>query len=118
MDIPPCPQRGRAGGDPALDPYTAPTASIDQAPDGRPPRVSDAMIHTFVIVNFLLGGVCLLWCAMIAVGMTYGLYFSGDTGTEPHHGLIGLAILGSPSLVGLVVYPLAGFGLWRRRNWG
>ena len=79
---------------------------------------TSSLIGDYVVVNFVLAGICLLGTALILIALVYGVFYSGDQGRELVEGLLGCAILGAPAGLGLVVYLLAGFGLLRRKKWG
>lgn len=76
------------------------------------------LITVYATVDFVLAGVCLLWALILASVLVYGVFFSGDTGRELAEGVVGCIVLGSPSLLGIPVFLLAGLGLVRRRTWG
>ena len=82
--------------------------------DSRTPQ----SVSTFVRINFLLAGLCLLVLGLLAAVLICGVFLSGDPADEIVAGVVGCAVLGAPVLLGLLIYGLAGLGLMRLRPWG
>lgn len=79
---------------------------------------NSSTIAIFVVLNFALAGLCLLWTVLLAIVLVYGIFFSGDQGGELAAGIAGSVLLALPGVMGSFVYLLAGIGLTRRRSWG
>jgi hypothetical protein len=91
----------------------------DQAPKWPPqPPQNAAQISAFAGLNFAFAAICLLGVLGMGGVLIYGIFYSGDEGSELAAGVFGSLIVASPAALGVVVYSLAGFGLLRRRTWG
>ena len=81
-------------------------------------RSGSSTIAVFVALNFVLGGLCLLWLLLFLCVLIYGVFYSGDKGEELFAGVMGSVILGFPGLIGVIVYMIAGLGLLKRWKLG
>ena len=97
-----------------FNPYATPSA----APRESPRPVPNGTIATFAVLNAVAAAACLLWVLAMGVAAIYGIFFSGDEGAELATGILGVTCLGSPALLGLVLFLAATVGLARRRAWG
>lgn len=79
---------------------------------------TEGKITAMAVVNLILATVCLCAAGVAGLGLFYGLFFSGDTGEELFGGVVALLLTGSPFIIGLVVYGLAGVLLIQRRKMG
>ena len=99
-----------------FNPYAAPAGTHFQPP--LPPPADSAAVTVFAAINLVLAFGALAWTGFIACAMVYGIYYSGDEGDELVAGVVGSMCLGLPGVIGLVLFPVASLGLFRRRPWG
>ena len=78
----------------------------------------DGQVTTFAVLNFVIAAICIVIALLFGAVMIYGVYYSGDPPEKVQQGLLGSLIFAIPSVVGGVIYLLAGIGLSRRVQWG
>jgi hypothetical protein len=79
---------------------------------------SNTSVGVFAAVNFVFGSIFLFFILFMLLGLIYGVFFSGDPKEQIIEGVVGCIIIIVPSLAGLVIYGLAGYGLIKKTTWG
>ncbi len=82
------------------------------------PTSEEGPITVFAILDFIFAALCFMWVGFMSMGVTYGVVGSSDQGEDLMASVLGCLLLASPCLIGLLVYSLAGLGLFKRRPWG
>jgi hypothetical protein len=77
----------------------------------------DTSIPVFIALNFTLAGLSIVWVALWACVLIFGIVMSGDPPDEVMAGVLGSIILAAPAVVGAVLYAIAGYGMVKRRRW-
>ena len=76
------------------------------------------MLAVAVAVNFLLAGVCIVGVLLLGAVLAYGVFWSGDSGSELASGVLGTLLLATPTAAAGGIYMAAAVGLQRRARWG
>jgi hypothetical protein len=105
---------------PSRNPFESP-AAMGPAEPWRPSPAAgaaDPAISIFATFNFVFA--VLAFVGLIGVGaiLVYGVFFSGDQGSELAAGVAGCVVLGALPAAMFAVCLAAGIGLISRRRWG
>ena len=76
----------------------------------------DPLITVFLAINVAFCVISLAFVAIAIIALTY--FIRDDTGEELRDGILGVMMIGIPSLVSAITYGGAGVGMWRRRPMG
>jgi hypothetical protein len=102
------------------NPYSAPDAATIHSAgvDGTRVASNATLITVYAVLNFVWAIGCLIWTGLVVALMVYGIFYSGDPVNEIVVGVAGAFVVGLPAFLGLFVFSIAGFGLFRRSRWG
>jgi hypothetical protein len=78
----------------------------------------DSSVGVFAVLDFVLAGLSFLGVLAMVLGLFYGVFLSGDKGSELATGVLGCALIMLPFLASGVAAFLGGLGLLKRARWG
>jgi hypothetical protein len=70
------------------------------------------------MMNFVLGGICLIPAFLMFLVVIYGIFFSGDPVGEKFLGIIGSYFISLPGLLAATLFISSGAGVFNLKRWG